>query len=302
MDLKGFALGLLLLLAMMPAWAAAPVVRVAGPDPVAAQVAELLAKRVAGIEVRRDDAPARLVVAVGARAFRDALDAQSAVRAADKPGVVVPVVVGVALTRHAWRQVVDTQAGPRPGQTALFWDPDPVRQLRLARAVLPGARSVGVVLGAPDELLVTALRREAKRLGLDVVVGTLGADDSLPRRLNAVLADSDFLLGIDDPLVFSPELAKTVLLTSYRHGKPVIGPNAAYVGAGSVASLVATLPDMVDTLAASLPALLAGDVPPPRYPDHYTVATNPQVARSLLLSLPSVQRLEALLRVEGGTP
>lgn len=289
MTKQGLALALLLWLVAGPVGAVLPVVRVVGPDPVAARVEAALAGQAASVEVRRDAAPAALVVAIGAQAFRDALaDTQE-----QAP------VVGIALSRHAYRALAT-----EPGRyTALYWDPDPARQLRLVRALLPGAQRVGVVLGAPDDPLTGALRREGARLGLDVVVGVIGRKGSLPRSLNTVLAGSDALLGIDDPAVFSPELAKTTLLTSYRHGKPVFGPTSAYVVAGSVASLATDLDATVAALADWLPALLApGPLPAPRYLDRYRIATNPQVARSLNLSLPPVPQLEALPGLSGNPP
>lgn len=294
MDLKGSLLAwvLLLLLACGPAGAAAPVVRVVGPEPVATEVAGLLSARLPGLTVQRDGEPPELVVAVGARAFQDALETS----AGKTP------VVGIALTRHSYRAMADRHPGRH---TAVFWEPDPVQQLRLARRLLTGAQRAGVLLGASDPATVAALQREAGRLRLQLAIVTLAPGDLLTRRLNGVLDDSDFLLAIEDPAVFSPTAAKTTLLTSYRHGKPVVGPSGAYVDAGSIASLVVTLPDVVDALASWLPSLLEsqGDLPPPRYAHPSSIKTNPQVARSLRLMLPLPDRLPQLLNdVAGGTP
>jgi hypothetical protein len=287
MELRRYALLFLLLTACM-AQASGPVVRVIGPDPVAADVAAQLAARLPALSIRRDEQPAKLLVAVGTAAFRTALDVQ---RGGDAP------VIGIAITSNAYRQM------PKGRHTALFWDPDPVRQLRLARVLLPGAKRAGIVLGNVDASLVDSWRREAARQGLALSVKVVAGNDTLPRQLNAVLADVDFLLGIDDPAVFAPDLAKTVLLTSYRHGKPVVGPSAAWVEAGSVASLAARLPDAIDTLVSWIPLTLAGEaLPQPRHHSRYGVATNPNVARSLQLSLPSTPELESRLRDEEPKP
>lgn len=290
--LAGFALTFLLLLAPWAALAGGTVVRVVGPEPVAGNVAAQLAQRLPALDIRREDslvkinpdAPAQLIVAVGANAFLSAVTAQRDSGAA---------VVGIALTRHVYRQA------PKGRHTALFWDPDPAKQLRLAHALLPGARRAGIVLSAPDDKLLAALRSESSRFDIELSVAVVGGKDTLSRQLNKVLADSDFLLAIDDPGVFAAELAKTVLLTTYRHGKPVIGPTAAWVAAGSVASLSSGIVDTVDELAVWMPQLLAGgDLPPAGHLTRYRVATNPDVARSLQLSLPSVPVLEALVREE----
>lgn len=280
----------LFLLAAMPAWAAAPVIRVSGPDAVAAELASLLAQRLPGIALHRSGGPADLRIAVGSRDFQDAL-----AEAGQTP------VVGVALTRRAWVAA----AGRRAGRyTAVFWEPDPVQHLRLARAMMPGARRAGVLLSADDPALVASLRSEAARQKLDLVIEQVKPGAPLVRSVNNVLGASDFLLGLDDPDIFSPATAKTLLLTSYRHVKPVIGPTAAYVDAGSAASLVVTLADVADTLAAWLPELMSsqGALPPPRYAEISDVRTNAQVARSLRLSIPPPTALEALMKTPGGSP
>lgn len=293
MGLKGRTLWLLmcLLLALGPAQAASPVVRVTGPDPVAGELAGLLAARAgSSIEVRRDgEVRTALRVAVGAREFR------SAVEAGDVP------VVGVALSRHSYLAVTGGKSGRH---TAVFWEPDPQRQLHLARALMPGARRVGVLLADDDPVLLAGLRREAARLKLEVVAARAVPGESLTRHLNSVLDDSDFLLGIDDPGVFSPATAKSLLLTSYRHGKPVIGPSGVYVDAGSIASLSVTLGDVADTLVAWLPALLANPdvLPPPRYTAVTAVRTNTQVGRSLRLAIPPQETLEMLMKASGDSP
>lgn len=260
--------------------------RVEGPARIVGEVRERLATRLPGWQLDGGDS-AQVVVAVGSGAFAAALEAQRG-----KPAPLP--VVAIALGRQAWLQQV------RPGDraTALFWEPDPQRQLALARLLMPGARRAGILLGAPDEALVAALRREAQRQGLELVIGELAPGESLSRRLNSVLAQSDFLLGIDDARVFTPELAKTVLLTAYRHGKPVVGPTGAWVGAGAVASLTSSLEAATDEVAAwlsSMPAA-ANALPPPRYATRYGIATNEQVARSLQLSLPSAAGLDAIAR------
>lgn len=264
------------MLASVPAGAGSSVVRVTGPDPVASELASRLsAKRLPGVGVDRGDGPADLRISVGARDFAEAL--------ADPAGTPV---VGVALTRPAW---LAGTAGSRARQTAIFWEPDPVAHLRLARHLMPGAQRAGVLLGTEDPALLARLEREAKRLGITLVVERIAPGEPLVRRLKPVLDRSDFLLGIEDPLVFSPATVKTLLLTSYRQNRPVIGPSAAYVDAGSVASRQVTLGDVADALAAWLPELLDGlraghdALPAPRYVDTPATRVNKRVAHSLQL-------------------
>jgi hypothetical protein len=98
--------------------------------------------------------------------------------------------------------------------------------------------------------------------------------------LQNLLANSDVLLGLDDPELYNSKSAKNVLLSSYGRQMALIGPNVGFVRAGALAS---TYSDQDDWLAV-LDRLL--DQPPahlPRslYPALYAVSGNQQVARAL---------------------
>lgn len=167
-----------------------------------------------------------------------------------------------------------------PLHLSLLWsDPPLSRQLRLIQALLPPVRRIGVLYGTNSEFLLKELQHAAHRLGLEIVAERWdNTNDSRP--LQTLLKNSDVLLGLDDPDLYNPKTAKNLLLSSYGRQRALIGPNAGFVKAGSLAS---TYSDQNDWLAI-LDNLL--DRPPtswPRtlYPQRFKVLSNPQVARSL---------------------
>ncbi|KTB57265.1 ABC transporter substrate-binding protein [Pseudomonas fluorescens] len=168
---------------------------------------------------------------------------------------------------------------PHPHISLLWSDPPLERQLRLIAAILPQARRIGVLYGADSEFLLPELRQHATPLGLEIVPQLWdNINDSRP--LQNLFRNSDVLLGLDDPQLYNSKTAKNLLLSSYAQQLPLVGPNAGFVRAGSLAS---TYSDQADWLAV-LDRLL--DHPPanwPRslYPEHFKVVGNPQVARSL---------------------
>lgn len=116
-----------------------------------------------------------------------------------------------------------------------------------------------------------------------------------------MLADSDVLLGLDDPDLYNAKTAKNVLLSSYGRQMALIGPNAGFVRAGALAS---TYSDQDDWLAV-LDQLL--DQPPARwprslYPAHYGVSGNQQVARALGLEPIDPQAAALALAAGESTP
>ncbi|TFY92156.1 ABC transporter substrate-binding protein [Pseudomonas kairouanensis] len=168
---------------------------------------------------------------------------------------------------------------PHPRISLLWSDPPLDRQLRLIANILPQAQRIGVLYGAQSEFLLPELHQFAGHMGLQIVPQRWDSiNDSRP--LQALFRVSDVLLGLDDPQLYNPKTAKNLLLSSYAQQLPLVGPNAGFVRAGSLAS---TYSDQADWLAV-LDRLL--DHPPatwPRslYPDHFKVVGNPQVARSL---------------------
>ena len=167
-----------------------------------------------------------------------------------------------------------------PAKISLLWsDPPLERQLRLIATILPQARRIGVLYGADSEFLLRELTQFAKPMGLEIVP-QLWDNTSDSRPLQTLFKSSDVLLGLDDQQLYNPKTAKNLLLSSYAQQLPLVGPNAGFVRAGSLAS---TYSDQTDWLAV-LDRLL--DHPPANwphtlYPQHFKVVGNPQVARSL---------------------
>jgi hypothetical protein len=167
-----------------------------------------------------------------------------------------------------------------PPQLSLLWSDPPLdRQLRLTRLVLPQARRVGVLYDDHSEFLLKEMRLAALGETLDVVAERWeNTNDSRP--LQDLLKNCDVLLGLDDPDLYNPKTAKNLLLSSYSRQLALVGPNAAFVKAGSLASTYSDQSDWLQVLDELL------DLPPaswPRalYPQHFKVSSNPQVARSL---------------------
>jgi hypothetical protein len=167
-----------------------------------------------------------------------------------------------------------------PARLSLLWSDAPLdRQLRLTRILLPQAKRIGVLYDNHSEFLLSELRKAAYPLGLEVIAERWdNIQDSRP--LQRLLDKSDVLLGLDDPDLYNSKTAKNLLLSSYARQLALIGPNAGFVKAGSLASSYSDQHDWLVVLDELL------DRPPatwPRtyYPPHFKVTSNPQVARSL---------------------
>lgn len=171
------------------------------------------------------------------------------------------------------------------GLCVLWSDPPASRQLRLARLILPGIQRIGVLYGKDSEFLLDELRREARSQGLQLFVASSSGNDD-PRPLQFLLGNSDLLLGIDDKQLYNSQSIKSLLLGSYAKNRALLGPTAAFVKAGSLASSYSDQEDWLDTLDELL-GQAPRHWPLSLYPGHFKVLGNRQVARSLGIDLAS---------------
>ncbi|MCL7462932.1 ABC transporter substrate-binding protein [Pseudomonas sp. NW5] len=176
------------------------------------------------------------------------------------------------------------------GLTLLWSDPPLARQLHLLRLLLPQSRRIGVLYSAQSAFRLEELQALPAQLELQ------RWDDRQDNRpLNRLLERSEVLLALDDPSLFNPQSIKTILLASYGRRQAMIGPTAAFIRAGSLSSTYSDQQDWLQSLNEWL------DTPPERwpqsaYPRHFKVLSNPQVARSLGIELPSEEQLATQLR------
>ena len=175
------------------------------------------------------------------------------------------------------------RAHPERGLGALVLDQPLERHLRLVRAVLPDARRIGVLLGPDSVTQLPSLNRAATALQFQADVHEARQAADLVPALDHLLFAGDALLPLPDGLVSGPAAARTILLTSYRHRRPVFAHSAAYVTAGALAAVFSTpehvAVDVADLLAgATEPTGLVRRIHSPR---RFDVAVNRAVARAL---------------------
>lgn len=207
-----------------------------------------------------------------------------------------PPTLGMRISRIQARDLPATL----PAQLSLLWsDPSPQRQMRLARLLLPAAKRAGLLFEADSAFLLEEYRQAATEQDMRLVTRRW-PDTRDSRPLLYLLSHSDLLLGINDTSLFNSLTVKNLLLTSYTHQRPVIGPSASFVQAGSLASTYSDQSDWLDSLEDILNQS-PDRWPKYSYPSHFKVTSNPQVARSLAIELPSNESLAQKL-VEGEQP
>lgn len=246
---------------------------------------------VSGIGTTADAAP-DLIIAVGVQALQ-----QTAALAEHRQ------ILGVLIPLQAYQRI-RVQHPANHALTAIPLDQPYARQLALLRHLLPTAKQVGLLLGPSNAELAAHVTRAAPAYQLNTLVRTIDSESLLPTALGQLLPACDVLLATPDPLVYTRETAQTILLTSYRHQKPVIGFSKAYVTAGALAA-VYSKPEQIARQAADIivqGASRNAALPPTLSPQYFSVAINRQVARSLGITTDSEMSLADKIRNEEVSP
>lgn len=195
------------------------------------------------------------------------------------------------------------QGRPLPPTSALFRGAPMARQLRLARLLLPRATDLAAPHADDTEATATAdeLAALAKTHGFAVHAAALPETDSPIPVLQSLLRHSDAVLALPELKAFQPQSVRSLLLTTYRQGRPVIGMDPAYVQAGILATTYTPPAAYAEAAEQAVRHWLTlAQWPPADYPAGFAVMLNQQVARSLDLVLPDeATLLQALQAAEG---
>ncbi len=175
--------------------------------------------------------------------------------------------------------------------SAIYLDQPLERQLRFIGALLPEARSVGVLYGKNSIEQNRELERLSHEAGL-AFHGLDGRQARLPRTIRRLALLSDVILALPDPSVMTPNHAKWLLYIAYRHRTPVVAYSQRYVEAGALAAIY-TSPEQIARQASAVIRRFF-EAPPgrrrlqtPTFPSDFSIATNRHVAHSLGLELPA---------------
>ena len=229
-----------------------------------------------------------LIVAVGVQALQ---------YAAKQPGN--QAVLGALIPQPVFEKIHASTGNDN--LSAIVLDQPPSRQMRLLHRLLPKAKSIGILLGPTSTRNGELLDKAATDSNLKTILTPIQLESDLTPALKSMLELSDALLAVPDPLVHQPGTAQTLLLTSYRYQKPVIGYSQAYVTAGALAAVYSSPADIARQaaeIADQFPERQKA-LPPLQPPRYFSVGINRQVARALGLDLQDVESLtESLMKEE----
>jgi hypothetical protein len=175
--------------------------------------------------------------------------------------------------------------------TGVYVEPPLHRQIALAQLLFGDDAPLGILVPEFDARVVD---------DTDVSVYPVKSNDNLNQTLVRLLTENRALIGVYDTELYSSENIKSILITSYRHNRPMIGPSLAYLRAGALATTYSNTDDVIRRLIEVIEQGLytSQSYPPPDFNPYFRVGLNEQVGRSLNMLMPDADELgrELLLR------
>jgi ABC-type uncharacterized transport system substrate-binding protein len=235
------------------------------------------------IEKIDSSAPPDLLITLGAEAFRQTLAG---------PGNTP--IIAVFISRPMYEKTLADSGPARARTTAIFIEQPVVRQVAFLRQLLPNHNRIGMLNSRENRASLNPFRQALQANGFSLDSEESDGDESLLPAINALLPRVNLLLASPDPGIYKRDNIKTILLTSYRHQKPVIAFSAAFVNAGALAALYST-PQQIARQTADLLMAHGSSLFSPEYPLLFSVAINRSVADALNLSLANEAELRRAL-------
>lgn len=235
------------------------------------------------IETIDSSNPPALIVTAGVEAFR-----QTLARPGNTP------ILATLIGRQLYERILAEAAKSHPRSSAIYIEQPLNRQVAFLRLLLPGRQRVGILLSSESSNSRVPLRQALLAGGLALDSEESDGDENLLPAVNALLPRVNLLLATPDSKVYKRDNIKSILLTSYRHQKPVIAFSSTFVNAGALAAIYST-PQQIARQAADLINDHGSNLPVPEYPQQFSIAINRSVAAALDLSLPDESELKRAL-------
>lgn len=233
---------------------------------------------------------AELIIAVGSDAFRGALAL----------GVTTPILATL-IPRQNYEKIL-AESGrnrPRNSTSSIHLDQPPARFSIFIKNLLPGTQRIGLLTSDETRAGLPGIRQALS--GLVLESEDVASDAALLGAVNNLLPRVNLLLALPDSSIYKRDNIKSILITTYRHQRPVIAFSKAFVNAGALAAIYSTPAQIARQAADLLNTLPAGasQLPLPQAPALFAISINSNVAQSLNLDVPDEAALRRVLQADG---
>ena len=173
------------------------------------------------------------------------------------------------------------------------------RQLLMIKHLFGQNKKIGVLLGPVSSRNRAKIEQAARNLGLTINFSLIQKPDELIPALKETINNNDILLSVPDPVVYSKNTIRGILLLTYRNKTPVVGFSRSYVKAGATASLYSTPEQIAADAAENIKKFFLNNRKFTRKeynPESFSIETNNKVIKAMKLQIHDKDVIMKLIR------
>ena len=162
------------------------------------------------------------------------------------------------------------------------------RQLLLIKHMFGKDTKIGIILGPVSSNKKNKIEQAAIDSGSSVSIKNIETTEQLIPTLKDTISQNDLILAIPDPVVYSKNTIRGILLLTYRSKTPVIGFSQSYIKAGATAGLYSTPEQIAQDAAQNIKNFFKNGKEFEQnvyHPHSFSVDINRRVAETLRLNI-----------------
>jgi putative ABC transport system substrate-binding protein len=176
-------------------------------------------------------------------------------------------------------------------------------QFKKLKEIIPDIKRIGYLYDAHKKsVLKDAARQAADKLGLQMISRPIYSREDVPQELSIIIREADCLWAEIDPLVYSPQSARHIILETLKARLPFMAFSFPYVKAGALLAMECDYYDIGKQSAQTAIKILEGQKPgsiPVALPRETRLAINRRTARTIRLTIPE-KSLDKADKIFGG--
>ncbi len=172
------------------------------------------------------------------------------------------------------------------------------RQMQFIKLIRDDWKVVSLLSSEEKPANSTNIEQCANKYGLEIYTVNTTAKENMTENIKNALNHSDALLALPDKSIYNSNTVKNILLTSYRHRKPVIAFSHNFVSAGALASIHSNIEQVAQSASSLVQQYFKTGqqfIKTVNYPQTFDISINRQVFRALNLTSPDIDKLRQML-------
>ena len=173
------------------------------------------------------------------------------------------------------------------------------RQIRFIKLLNRHWKTIGLLNSQEKPIDTNTIQQCVKKHDIETYIVNTTSNEYLKDNIKDVLNHSDILLALPDKHIYNSKTVKNILLTSYRHRKPVIAFSKNFVNAGALASVHSNTEQIAQSASKLVEQYFdtgSRFINSINHPNAFDININRQVFRALDLSIPDMDKLKQSLQ------